>query len=70
MNVKKFSVYTVLGSLPWCFGLAFVGVLLGPDWENILGLFRYLDILVILGIIALIRYLIYHRERIISRMRS
>ncbi|MGB7902382.1 MAG: DedA family protein, partial [Halobacteriota archaeon] len=32
MDVKKFSLYTVLGSLPWCFGLAYVGVLLGPHW--------------------------------------
>jgi membrane protein DedA with SNARE-associated domain len=70
MDVKKFSAYTFLGSLPWCFGLAYVGVILGPHWENIQGLFRYFDILVILGIIALIGYLIYHRERIISRMRS
>jgi membrane protein DedA with SNARE-associated domain len=70
MDVKKFSLYTVLGSLPWCFGLAYIGVLLGPHWEDIKGLFRYLDIAVIVGIIALVVYLIYHRERIVSHMRS
>jgi membrane protein DedA with SNARE-associated domain len=70
MDVKKFSLYTVLGSLPWCFGLAYIGVLLGPHWEDIEGLFRYLDIAVIVGIIALVVYLIYHRERIVSHMRS
>jgi membrane protein DedA with SNARE-associated domain len=70
MDVKKFSVYTVLGSLLWCFGLAYIGVLLGPHWEDIKGLFRYLDVAVIVGIIALIAYLIYHRERIVSHMRS
>jgi membrane protein DedA with SNARE-associated domain len=70
MDVKKFSLYTVLGSLLWCFGLAYIGVLLGPHWVDIEGLFRYLDIAVILGIIALVAYLIYHRERIVSHMRS
>lgn len=70
MDVKKFSLYTVLGSLPWCFGLAYIGVLLGPHWEDIEGLFRYLDIVVIVGIIALVVYLIYHRERIVSHIRS
>jgi membrane protein DedA with SNARE-associated domain len=70
MDVKKFSLYTVLGSLPWCFGLAYIGVLLGPHWEDIEGLFRYLDIVVIVGIIALVAYLIYRRERILSHIRS
>ena len=64
MDVKKFSLYTVLGSLPWCFGLAYVGVLLGPHWSDLEALFRYLDIVVIAGIIGLVGYLIYHRERI------
>jgi membrane protein DedA with SNARE-associated domain len=70
MDLKKFSLYTVLGSLLWCFGLAYIGVLLGPHWVDIEGLFRYLDIAVIVGIIALVAYLIYHRERIVSHMRS
>jgi len=70
MDVKKFSVYTVLGSLPWCFALAYAGVLLGPHWENIKGLFRYLDIAIVVGFIALVAYLIYHRERIVSQIRS
>jgi membrane protein DedA with SNARE-associated domain len=70
MDVKKFSLYTVLGSLPFCLALAYIGVLLGPHWNDIERLFRYLDIAVIVGIVALIAYLIYHRERIVSYMRS
>jgi len=70
MDVKKFSLYTVLGSLPWCFALAYIGVLLGPHWQDIEGLFKYLDIAVIVGIIALVAYLVYHRERIVSHIRS
>jgi membrane protein DedA with SNARE-associated domain len=70
MDVKKFSLFTVLGSLPWCFGLAYVGFLLGPHWREIEGLFRYLDILVLVGIVVLGGYFIYHRERIVTYLRS
>ncbi|MGZ8884740.1 MAG: DedA family protein [Halobacteriota archaeon] len=70
MDVKKFSLYTVLGSFPWCLGLAYIGLLLGPHWEDIEGLFIYLDVLVIAGIIGLVAYLIYHRERIVVLIRS
>jgi membrane protein DedA with SNARE-associated domain len=70
MDIKKFSFYTVLGSFPWCLGLAYIGVLLGPHWKDVERFFAYLDILVIAGAIGLIAYLIYHRERIVSHIRS
>ncbi len=44
MDVKKFSFYTTAGSLPWCFALAYVGFLFGPHWEDLGGLFVYLDV--------------------------
>jgi len=34
MNMTKFTVYTFLGSLPWCLGLAYVGQLLGEQWDK------------------------------------
>ena len=34
MNLRRFIVYTFLGSLPWCLGLAFVGQKLGEQWET------------------------------------
>ena len=67
---EEVLTYTVLGSLPWCFGLAYVGVFLGPHWSDLEALFRYLDIVVIAGIIGLFGYLIYHRKRIVNRMHS
>ena len=33
MNLKKFIIYTFLGSLPWCLGLAYVGQKLGEQWN-------------------------------------
>jgi membrane protein DedA with SNARE-associated domain len=34
MNLKRFVIYTFLGSLPWCLGLAYVGQLLGEEWDK------------------------------------
>jgi membrane protein DedA with SNARE-associated domain len=34
MNLKRFVVYTFLGSFPWCLGLAYVGQLLGEQWDK------------------------------------
>jgi len=60
MNLKKFILYTVVGSLPWCFVLTYIGVLMGPNWTTIESYFRYLDILVGIGIVIFIAYIIYH----------
>lgn len=34
MNMTRFTVYTFLGSLPWCVGLAYVGQVLGEQWDK------------------------------------
>jgi membrane protein DedA with SNARE-associated domain len=34
MNLKRFVVYTFLGSFPWCLGLAYVGQVLGEQWDK------------------------------------
>jgi membrane protein DedA with SNARE-associated domain len=34
MPQAKFQIYTFLGSWPWCFGLAYIGVKLGEHWES------------------------------------
>jgi membrane protein DedA with SNARE-associated domain len=60
MNLKKFILYTVIGSLPWCFVLTYIGVLMGPNWTTIESYFHYLDILVGIGLVLFITYIIYH----------
>ena len=34
MNLMRFTLYTFLGSLPWCLGLAYVGQVLGEQWDK------------------------------------
>jgi membrane protein DedA with SNARE-associated domain len=35
MPPVRFTVFTALGSLPWCFGLATAGYLLGDSWHKV-----------------------------------
>jgi len=59
MDLKKFVIYTFLGSLPWCFALGYIGVKLGPHWEIIRNYFHILDYVVVLGLVIFVGYLIY-----------
>jgi membrane protein DedA with SNARE-associated domain len=55
MNIPRFILYTFLGSLPWCLGLAYVGQLLGEQWdknETLKSWFHRFDFLIGLIILA------------------
>ena len=34
MNQVRFHIYTFIGSWPWCYALAYVGMKLGDKWET------------------------------------
>jgi membrane protein DedA with SNARE-associated domain len=34
MNQLRFHIYTFLGSWPWCYALAYVGMKLGDEWNT------------------------------------
>ena len=34
MNQARFHIYTFLGSWPWCYALAYVGMRLGDKWQT------------------------------------
>jgi membrane protein DedA with SNARE-associated domain len=63
MNFKKFVFYSFVGSLPWTFMLAYVGYVLGSEWESIKGVFRELDIVVVVAVIAILIYYVYRIKR-------
>jgi len=52
MNFAKFTLYTVLGCLPWTFALAWVGYLLGESWTTAERLLRPLAWAIALVILA------------------
>ncbi len=34
MNQVRFHIYTFIGSFPWCFALAYIGMKLGERWDT------------------------------------
>ncbi|TSC96473.1 MAG: hypothetical protein CEN88_338 [Candidatus Berkelbacteria bacterium Licking1014_2] len=52
MRFLPFCFYTLLGSLPWSWLLAFIGFKMGENWENIRGYFHRFDIVIGILIIA------------------
>ena len=59
MDVKRFALYSFVGSVPWCLALAYVGVLLGDNWEKLESYWVYFDVLTVIGIITVVVYFAY-----------
>lgn len=58
MNFLRFNLYTFLGSLPWCYALAWAGYKLGQRWEILRPYFHRADsfivLLVLIGFAAFV----------------
>jgi membrane protein DedA with SNARE-associated domain len=70
MNLTRFVIYTFAGSLPWCLGLAYVGQLLGEQWDKndtLKSWFHRFDF--VIGIIGLI-FVVWWVWRHIKHSRS
>jgi membrane protein DedA with SNARE-associated domain len=70
MPMMKFQIYTFLGSWPWCFGLAYIGLLLGARWNSdptFRRLFHEFDTVVVVLLAVLFAWFVWARWR--ERMR-
>ena len=66
MRRLPFHVYTFLGSWPWCFLLAWVGMKLGDAWGtngNLHAVFHYFDYVVGAGAAILVARFVWSRRR-------
>ncbi|HET6457977.1 MAG TPA: DedA family protein [Nitrosopumilaceae archaeon] len=61
MNLKKFIIYTLIGSIIWNSALTYIGIQLGQEWKNILHYSDYFDGIVVIGVIVVI--VIFLRRR-------
>jgi len=61
MNLKKFAVYTFLGSIIWSTMLTYTGIALGEEWVKIRHYSDYINGLVIIGILIIIIIIIKRR---------
>jgi membrane protein DedA with SNARE-associated domain len=71
MPLGRFTLFSVLGTIPWCFGIAGAGWALGSSWETFHHDFRYVEVLVVVGILALgVWYLRRRRQTKMARRAS
>jgi membrane protein DedA with SNARE-associated domain len=74
MPLGRFTVLSFLGTIPWCFGLAGVGLALGSGWERFHEDWRYADYLVVallvLAALAIVVRAVQRRARKRSLERS
>ncbi len=65
MNLKKFILYTFVGSLPFAFVLVYSGYKLGPHIHILTGYIHTGTILVLIGVVAVLLYIIYkHKHKL------
>lgn len=63
MKFFPFCALSFLGSLPWCYLLAYIGFILGGNWREIRRYSELLDLLVIFGIVAFCIYILFKLKR-------
>ncbi len=63
MPIVRFTVLTLIGSLPWVLGLAIAGHALGGDWKSVRKGFEYVDYAVVALVVIGVVYLIVRRRR-------
>ena len=66
MEMKRFLIYTFAGSLPWCLGLAYIGMVMGERWPVLREYFHKFDLLIgaaiVAGIVWYVRRHLKHRD--------
>jgi membrane protein DedA with SNARE-associated domain len=73
MPMLKFQIYTFVGTWPWCFGLAYIGFLLGARWNSdptFRRLFHEFDAVIVTVLIAGLAWLIWARWRERHRLKK
>jgi membrane protein DedA with SNARE-associated domain len=66
MPLGRFHLYTFIGSWPWCFGLAWIGMKLGKAWNSdprYKEILHSFDAVILLALIAGVVWFIRHKRK-------
>jgi membrane protein DedA with SNARE-associated domain len=63
MPLGRFTVLSLIGTIPWVVALAFTGHALGSDWKSVRKGFEYVDYAILLVLVIGIAYAIVRRRR-------
>lgn len=67
MPFWRFTVFTVLGCIPWMAGLTYLGFQLGHNWEDLRAYLHWLDYAVLAAIVAGVVWLVARWRRARAR---
>jgi membrane protein DedA with SNARE-associated domain len=59
MDRRKFHLFTFAGSLPWCYGLAWIGFKLGEKWDTLGAYFHKFDLVIGALIVAGVAWFVW-----------
>jgi membrane protein DedA with SNARE-associated domain len=65
MDFWRFTLFTVLGCLPWCLLLTWLGYELGDSWESVERIFRPFAWAIAVAVVVAIVWFVWHRLRTI-----
>lgn len=63
MPFWRFTIYSLIGALPWVLGLALAGHALGGDWRSVRRGFEYVDYAILALVVAGVLYAVVRRRR-------
>ncbi len=63
MPFGRFTVLSLIGTIPWVVALAFAGHALGGDWKSVRNAFEYVDYVVVAFVVIGVVYAIVRRRR-------
>lgn len=62
MPIGRFTLFSLIGTLPWVLALAFAGHALGGDWKSVRNAFEYVDYAIVALAIAAVAYGVRRRR--------
>ncbi|OGY23862.1 MAG: hypothetical protein A2Y57_01075 [Candidatus Woykebacteria bacterium RBG_13_40_7b] len=63
MNPIKFTSYTFFGSFLWSLFLAYIGLVLGERWQEVMPFFRQFDFLIAIAFLTAVSFYIYKKVK-------
>src|SRR5271166_436572 len=63
MPLGRFTLFSLLGTIPWVLGLALAGYALGGNWTSVRKGFEYVDYVIVALVVAGIVYALVRRRR-------
>jgi membrane protein DedA with SNARE-associated domain len=59
MNVTKFVLFTFIGAVPWCYFLAYIGLVMGERWNQLRTYFHHMDLIIGAAVVVAAGYFLW-----------